>query len=246
MKKLLIIITSIVLIFTICFIAWLNYVPTKITYLSEIAVDDTAINWNDSREVVGVSDYVFVAYVEEIYDYNSEKFTRDFPEIIDYNSTVYTECKVKVISNIKGCLEVGTEFSLYKWGGITWLRTSYLLHDNDKVPETDQYYIFAGECYPDGTMLVGGAEQTIKLGDGIDSTNFEQSKTYQKYVEAYENQITTHSDNYHYLCTADADYGDGTYNAEIFSTYLDWKKEKGSDIDKAYYKVLKDGNPKIK
>lgn len=244
-KKMLIVLSFILAVFIILFIIWQNHTPTKITYLSEVSSSDTAINWSDPREAVGVSDYVFMAYVEEIYDYNSEKFTRDFPEIIDYNSTVYTECKVKVISNIKGCLEEGTEFSLYKWGGINDLRTSYLLHDNDKVPETDTYYIFAGKCYPDGTMLVGGAEQTIKLEDGIDSTNFEQSETYQKYVDAYKNQITTHADNYHYLCTADVNYGDGTHNAEIFSAYLDWKEEMGSNIDKDYYKALKDGNPKI-
>ena len=244
-NKIIVTIFSVLVVFGLLFVVWQNHVPTKIKYLSEISVSDTAIAWSNPREAVGVSDYVFVAYVEETHDYNSKKFTRDFPAIIDYNSTVYTECKVKVISNIKGCLEEGTEFSLYKWGGINWLRTSYLLHDNDKIPETDQYYIFAGKCYPDGTMLVGGAEQTIKLEDGIDSTNFEQSKTYKKYVDAHKNQITDHADTFHYLCTADINYGDGTHNAEVFAQYLEYREENGSSVDKDYYKAVKKGNPKI-
>lgn len=244
-NKIIITIFCVLVVFGFLFVVWQNHIPTKITYLSEISASDTTIAWSNPREAVGVSDYVFVAYVEEIYDYNSKKITRDFPAIIDYNSTVYTECKVKVISNIKGCLEEGAEFSLYKWGGINWLRTCYLLHDNDKIPETDQYYIFAGKCYADGTMLVGGAEQTIKLEDGIDSTNFEQSETYQKYVDAYKNQITDHADAYHYLCTADINYGDGTYNAELYAQYLEYREEIGSSIDEDYYNAVKKGNPKI-
>lgn len=244
-NKIIITIVSILLVFALLFVAWLNHVPTKIRYKSEFMVDDTAIAWSNPREAVGVSDYVFVARLEEIYDYNTEKFTRDFPAIIDYHGTVYTECKVKVVSNIKGCLETETEFSFYQWGGINWLRTCYILDDDYKLPEVGNYYIFLGSCSADGTMIGGGSNRTIQLEEGIDSTNFEQSETYQKYVDAYKNQITTHSDAYHYLCTADENYGDGTHNAEIFAAYLDWREEKGSSVDEEYYKALKDGNPKI-
>lgn len=244
-SKIFIVIISMVLVFAILFVAWLNYVPTKIRYRSEFMTDNTAISWSNPREAVGVSNYVFVAYLEEIYDYNTAKFTRDFPALIDYNGTVYTECKVKVVSNIKGCLEVGKEFSFYQWGGINWLRTCYILDDDYKLPEVGKYYIFLGSCSADGTMIGGGSNRTIQLEEGIDSTNFEQSEIYQKYIDAYKNQITTHAKAYNYLCTADVNYGDGTHNAEIFAAYLDWNEEKGNDIDKDYYKALKEGNPKI-
>lgn len=235
---------QVLLVFVIFFAMWLSYEPTKVKYLSEISSGDTAINSNDLREIVGTSDYVFVGYVEETHDYNSKKYFRKFPRILDYNGMPYTECEVRVVESIKGCLNKDTTFSLYKFGGITWSRNCILIDDNDKLPEKGNYYIFAGGCYADGTMLVGGKNKTALLENGINETNFENSTVYQNYIEAYENQITKNATPPVYLCSADANYDDGTTNAERYHQYIN-DRYNGEIADKEYHKAMKSGNPKI-
>lgn len=246
-KKLLIVLSCILAALLILFTAWFNYKPTKTSYF--VGCVESSININNLQEVIGIADYVFVGYVEEVYDYNHDRFFHDFPAVVDYYGGAFTECKVTVVKSIKGNIEPGSMLSYYKVGGVSWLRTSiYLPVEEGKIdyyPEVGKYYIFRGGTHADGTITGGGTYSTDLLEDGIDSTNYEQSAVYQEWVYAYENQITDNAGAYHYLCTADVNYGDGTHNAEIFSAYLDWKEEKGSNIDKDYYKALKDGNPKI-
>ena len=225
---------------------WLSYTPTKVKYLSEISASDTAINSNDLREIVGTSTYVFIGYVEETHDYNSKKYFRHYPKIIDYNGMPYTECKLRVVESIKGGLVDDTTFSIYKFGGVVWSRTCVLMDDDDMLPEKGKYYLFAGNCYADGTMIVGGKNKTALLEDGINETNYENSTVYKKYIEACKNQITKNATPPYYLCGADANYGDGTHNAEIYEEYNKQKVAKGGSIDKKFHKALKDGNPKIK
>ena len=159
-----------------------------------------------------------------------------------------TEC-------IKGNIPVDETLSYYKVGGVTGLRTSiYLDVEEDYIeqgyvdyyPEEGKYYIFRGIAHPDGTITGGGTFSTDLLEDGINATNYRESKVYQKWINAYENQIIYDNDDYKYLCSADADYGDGTYNAEIFGKYKESREKKGSSVDEKYYKAVKDGNPKIK
>ena len=249
MKKALVIITSVILVFIVLFVAWFNYKPTKISYF--VGCVESTINTENLPEVIGINDYVFVGYVENVYDYNHDRFFHKFPEIIDYFGGPFTECKVNVIKSIKGNIEPGTVFSYYKVGGVTGLRTSIYLPveegKTDYYPETGKYYIFRGSAHPDGTVTGGGTYSTDLLEDGIDSTNYEKSAIYQEWVKAYENQIISqYDDQYHYLCTADVDYGDGTYNAEIFAEYLEHREENGNSVDENFYKAVKKGNLKIK
>ncbi len=247
-RKLFIIFTVIVLVVSILFVAWFNYKPTKITYFKGCI--ESAIDINNLQELIGVNDYVFVGYVEEIYDYNHDRFFHKFPKIIDYYGGPFTECRVTVTECIKGNIPVGETLSYYKVGGVTWLRTSIYLHveegNVDYYPEEGKYYIFRGMAHPDGTITGGGTFSTDLLEDGINTTNYKQSKVYQKWLDAYENQIIKDYDDYKFLCSADADYDDGTYNAEIFEEYKKSREEKGSTIDEKYYQAVKDGNPKIK
>lgn len=243
-KKILIAIFCPILVLLILFTIWFNYVPTEIRIPQVISCGEA--NMSDPREVVGVSDYVVVGYVKEMYDYYTEKHKHDFPELLDYYDMPFTECKVKVIASIKGGIPTGTEFSYYKTAGVTWLRTCIMLgEEGDIYPEEGKYYIFRGGAHPDGTVTGGGFNSTIPLEEGIDETNFEQSEIYQTYVDAAKNQIKHSDDPYDYLCTADVNYGDGTYNAEVYAEYLEYKEEINSPMDEEYYKAIKDGNPKI-
>ena len=226
------------------YVNWKNYIPTEVVYMMS---GDTAVNLGDRREVVGVSEYVFVGYVQETHDYYTEKISRKFPEIVDYYDMPFTECQVKIVASIKGNLKEGSDFSFYKVGGIVPSRKCILLDENDIMPEKGKYYIFTGIAHADGTMTGGGSNGTIELETDINESNLEQSEIYQTYLDAYENQISPNSQSIYpdFLCTADESYGDGTYNAELYEDYAKLKKEQGSfdeDLDKA----VKQGNKKIK
>lgn len=226
------------------YMSWKNYIPTETEYMLS---GDTSVDLSNPREVVGVKDYVFVGYVQETYDYYSERLVREFPGVVDYYDMPFTECQVKIVANIKGNLEVGSDFSFYKVGGISQSRSCILLYENDIIPEKDKYYIFTGLAHADGTMTGGGAYGTIELETGVDGSNLEQSNIYQTYLEAYENQILPDLQGIYpdFLCMADENYGDGTYNAELYESYVEMRKEKG-DFDKDMDKAVKKGNKKIK
>lgn len=250
-RKLLTILLSVFVVLSILFVAWLSYKPTKTSYFK--GCTEYSININDLREVVGVADYVFVGYVEETYDYNHDRLFHKFPKVIDYYGGPFTECKVTVTECIKGNIPAGEKLSYYKVGGVTWLRTSiYLDVDEgyieegcvDYYPEVGKYYVFRGIAHPDGTITGGGINSTEPLEENYDLNNYKQSTVFQKWVDAYKNQIISDYDDYKYICSADANYGDGTYNAYIYARYIDETYD-GEKQEDEYYKAVKDGNPKI-
>lgn len=252
---------AVIFVTTCGYFLWRTAFPPKtVRYYSDYHTSD-GINIDDPRVHVGVSKYVFVAKVTETHDYYTERLFHRFPKIIDYFDGEFTECRLNVITNIKGNLAVGKEFSYYKVGGINEFRTCTMLEDEDDVlPEVGKYYIFFGGAHADGTMTGGG---TFPLEDGITESNLEESAIYQKYVDAFNNQIViSHSYTYDYLCTADINYGDGSYNAEVYAEYLKWEEEIDRKyakkqsmtyeefhekyFDYKYYEAVKKGNPKIK
>lgn len=241
------------------YFVWRNSrIPTKIIYRESA---DTDVNVDDPREFVGVSRYVFVGKVEETYDYYTEKSKHEFPDILDYFGGEFTECRLKIIADIKGNLEIGNEFSYYKVGGINKSRTCIILDEGDTLPEAGKYYIFTGLAHADGTITGGG---TFPLEDGVNENNLESSKIYQTYVDAFNNQILPKSKGLYpdFLCTADKNYGDGSYNAKLYSEFLKtmekidkkYAEEKSISyeeyqekyFDYKYDKAVKKGNPKIK
>ena len=195
-----------------------NRVPTEIRYTESVSL----INFGDPREVVGSQKYVFVGYVEEIHDYILEKDSRDFPELIINYGDAITECVVKVIKNLKGNLIEGETFSFYKDGGVVESREYIELPRNDFIPEVGKYYIFTGYAHECGTVTGGGENGTIELEDGIDESNLEQSENYQKYVDAVANQIPSPIADIimDYRAKNDVDYGDGSYNAQLYEKEL--------------------------
>lgn len=240
------------------FICRYSRTPTKVVYTPS---SDTDVNLDDLREAVGVSRYVFIGKVEETYDYFSQRLRRKFPDIIDYFGGEFTECRLNVITDIKGDLTVGNIFSYYKVGGINRSRTCIVLEEGDILPEVGKYYIFTGVAHADGTMTGGF---TIPLEDTITENNLEESKIYQQYIDAFNNQILPKSKGLYpdFLCTADKNYGDGSYNAELYSeyrqkkekiyrkhaeeqsmSYEEYQKKHPDEYDKA---VRKGSNPKIK
>lgn len=232
--------------------------PKAVRYYSDYVSADRAFDLSDTRRYVGATRYVFVAKVTETYDYYTERLFHDFPAVVDYYDSEFTECRLKIITNIKGDLAVNKEFSYYKSVGVNKLRTHIILYEKgDVLPEVGKYYVFFGFAHPDGTMTGGG---TYPLEDGINESNFEESAVYQKYVDAYNNQIITYRD-FDYMCSADINYDDGSYNAEIYAEELKWQEEihrkyaaeqsmsyeefHKKHFDYKYDKAIKRGNPKI-
>lgn len=158
------------------------------------------VDMKNPEAVVGISSNVFIGYVEEMTDTD---YILNFP---------YTRYKVKVIDNIKGELQLDATIQLNKEGGISEDRSCYLLYENDFLPDEEKYYIFnVRERSEDGSYTASGIN-TVVLLDDIDlqsvtndiildnsaSSNTEQSdfknkmensSIYQKYVDAYKNQI---------------------------------------------------------
>lgn len=235
--------------------------PKNIINLGNYASND-GIDISDPRKYVGISSYVFVAEVTETHDYYTERLFHRFPDVIDYYDMEFTECRLNVITNIKGNLAVGNVFSYYKVGGVNKSRTGVIIYGRDDImPKVGKYYVFFGVTHPDGTMTGGG---TFPLEDGITESNLEDSAVYQKYIDAYEHQIIPYSYNsYNYLCSADIHYGDGSYNAKLYEeqlkkdeeidrkyakehsmSYEEYKKKYPTKTE--YYKAVKKGNPHIK
>lgn len=213
----------IVIVAVIGYHSWRNHIPTEIYYIHS----DVAHNTDNPRENVGVQTYVFVGYVEETHDYMTEKHQREFPTIITDLDTETTECNVRVIKNIKGNLQEGSTFSFYKDGGISKDRKYIVMHRNDLIPENGKYYIFMGFAHEDGTVTGGGENGTIELESGINAENLENSKLYQEYVDAVENQVSFNKNLYtEFLAKADKNYGDGSHNKQVYQEILKEKTER--------------------
>ncbi len=157
------------------------------------------VDMNSPEEVVGLCSNVFVGYVEQMTD---TYYDNHFP---------YTRYNVKVIKNIKGDLPLDTTVHVNKEGGISEDSSCYVLYENDFLPDEGKYYVFnVRERKEDSSYTASGINTAILLND-IDMqnnqsdqkisdenvitsddkklSNLDNSAIYQKYVEAYKNQI---------------------------------------------------------
>ena len=175
--------------------------PTDVTKLDTKYVSAMyVVDMKNPEAVVGISSNVFIGYVEEM---TGTDYISNFP---------YTRYNVKVIDNTKGELQVDATIQLNKEGGISEDRLCYLLYENDFLPDEEKYYIFnVRERSEDGSYTASGINTVVLLDDidlqsitndiildNSDSSNTEQndikikldnSGIYQKYVDAYNNQI---------------------------------------------------------
>ncbi|MDE5994772.1 MAG: hypothetical protein K2G60_04585 [Oscillospiraceae bacterium] len=197
--------------------------PKEIMYYSS----QVGYNCYDPRENIGYHPYVFVGFVEKTHDYMTERFKRKFPEIIKESDSPWTECNVKVIKNIKGNLIEGITFPLYKDGGLSGRIPMYIeMETGDLIPESGKYYIFIARALIDGTVTVGGLKDAIELESGITDDNLESSPIYQEYVDAAENEIKYYLLFNKYLAKVDKDFGDGSYNQQIYQEILKEEAER--------------------
>lgn len=212
--KIMAVICAVVILGVGCYYLYsITIAPKKFSYY----ISEPSYNAGDTRAVVGIYSYVFVGFIEETHDYMSERFKREFPETIKEIDLPMTECKVKIIKNIKGNLRDDVTFPVYKSGGLSKDFMYIEKEQSSIMPEAEKYYIFFEYAHEDGTVTVGDHPGIVEIESGINAENLENSKLYQEYVDAAENQIKNPhqslSDNF--LAKNDIDYGDGSHNAQI-------------------------------
>lgn len=149
---------------------------------------DFLINPNEPTEVVGVSDYVFTAKIENIvtteYRHEVDIETEDGYKKI---SVPYTNYKITVIDNIKGKLKKNEIINITKAGGISKAQESIIMYENDTLPEAGKYYIITAFAQEDGTLLISGPKSNILL-DNQNKSEITSSKEYKNYKEYYDNE----------------------------------------------------------
>jgi hypothetical protein len=142
------------------------------------------VDMNNPEEVVGLSSNVFVGYVEEM------------AETYYISNIPYTRYNVKVVNNIKGELPVDTTVQVNKEGGISENTSCYILLENDFLPDEGEYYIFnVRERNEDSSYTASGVNTTVLIND-TDINELENSEIYQKYVDAYKNQVVFRPNKY--------------------------------------------------
>ncbi len=146
-----------------------NKLPTD-WYHASYAYDAT-----DMKSVVGYSDYVIVA------------------KVTDYVKTTYspsgmplTEYTVQVVENIKGKLDTTEEISIIKEGGLNEDRNTFVIYENDILPQVGKFYIFCIYVQSMGVNRVCGASCTIAIANG---NNYAGEAKYIEICDSYANEI---------------------------------------------------------
>ncbi|MDF2801142.1 MAG: putative rane protein [Anaerocolumna sp.] len=164
------------------------------TYVHPIYI----IDMSKPEEVVGLATNVFIGYIEEIIDTSYDW------------SIPYTHYNVKVINNIKGELPVDSIIKINKEGGISKDLSHYILHENDSLPNVNEYYVFNVIETEDNSYVASGINMIVPIDEiNIDSIDkvvnrdssdiieknidikeeLEDSNIYNKYLDAFSNQI---------------------------------------------------------
>lgn len=141
-----------------------------VTYVSPMYLYDTS----SLEKAVGVSDYVFVAKVNDITD------TRYV------GGTPYTIYSISVIYGIKG--NISGKHSLMQYGGLSQDGKSYVFLDNGDFLNTNAYYILMPSLTDDGDLEVSDPNRIIKLPDD-DFYSDDNQNIIANYEKAYRNEV---------------------------------------------------------
>ena len=162
---------------------------------------------NDSvlENVMGISNYVFIAQVEEQLKTTVEKYAGDDTPISNY--------RVRILQNLKGELQIGGMADVSKWGaGVLEKQKIILMRENDTpLPKVGEIYAFAMYGTSDGGLSTSAINsivplsdmeftkeelQAIKDGKEIPLKRLRESKIVQKYEYAIAGQAIVNVDNY--------------------------------------------------
>lgn len=137
----------------------------------------STIDTNDTAQLVGDADYVFVGTV----------LHEDTPVYED--DLIYTPYTVDVLENIKGTLKTDTSIPVMKFGGLAKDHSAYYLFEGDALPVTDKTYIFCAYAQEDGSLMVSGARSNIEISGDIAALH--STPAYTEFQDAVKNQIVS-------------------------------------------------------
>jgi len=146
-------------------------------------------NTEDPREVAGVVDYVFVAYVER---FDKTEHRHDLGE--DTEPLPYSHYTVRVAENLKGTLRTDVSIPLEKYGGLFHDGKHILLYENDILPQVGKYYVFNAVALEDGSISLCGENVNIPLEADVNEKSLEKSAAVEQYRAAVKNQIAPSTD----------------------------------------------------
>lgn len=141
-----------------------------------------SIDVTDLQQVVGDSDYVIVA---EVKDYVDTSYS--------VTGLPLTEYSIKVVENIKGNLDMTTEISLIKEGGINEKQSAFIVYEDDFLPQIGKTYIFCLYGQSSGAIRACGKNYTLKIEN---SSDYKTEQNYLDILDAYENEIVSERTRY--------------------------------------------------
>lgn len=159
-----------------------KYIGTA-DYPTEIYRVSYSIDVTDLREVVGDSDYVIVAQVNDYID-------------TSYSATGFplTQYSIRVLENIKGQLNSTEEISLIKEGGINENHSAFAVYEDDFLPQLGKTYIFCLYGQSSGAIRACGQNYTLRIEN---SSDYKNEKNYLDILDAYKNEIVSERTRYH-------------------------------------------------
>ena len=145
------------------------------------------------EKAVGISDYVFVAKINEIT--RTEHRNPITVETGLFSSktitTPYTFYSIEVIKNIKGELITSEPIEYMQYGGLNEDGKSYTFMEGTELLETGKYYIIMADTFGEdgGDINVTEPNRRILLEDVNNIEDVENSELVKRYEEAYKNEI---------------------------------------------------------
>jgi len=147
---------------------------------------DHVIDIENMSEVIGFSDYVFVAKVEEeagtIYRHIRE--TNSGRKI----GEPYTQFKITIISNLKGQLKKNVPITIEQIGGELMDGKYLVLQEGDELLQVGNYYIISVSAGADDRLVMSSPTSNFKL-DYQHKSDILSSKEYKDFQTYVKNEV---------------------------------------------------------
>jgi hypothetical protein len=153
---------------------------------NEYTSGNYAIDINKEEEVIGFSDYVFIAKIVEEKGtiYKDVKRTSSGREI----STPYTHYSVIVVENLKGELLKSEEIEINKYGGCVMNKDELLLLEGDCFFKPGKYYLIMASAQSDGSLLQTAPTAHFEFNE-LEFSKIKDSNKYEYFIEKVKNQV---------------------------------------------------------
>ena len=157
---------------------------------------DFAVDVYNPCELVGFSDYYFIAVVDEGTgtSYRHEVTLETEGGGKKTLSTPYTDYTVTVLRNVKGALPEDGPVPLTKAGGVARGGKSVVLYEDDLLLEPGKTYAITACVQEDGTLLVSGPNSCELVEDGVNMI----SSGLDEYESHYLNEVPYDRERYEY------------------------------------------------